>query len=127
MEEPIVNRVEESGLIQVDLASLLADARPTASVDLSEWLDQGICFVKSPFVKGWPPWDASQLEGHVVAMHCSSDAILPDWAWMLVAAKLQSLDTFSFGGFACRSPNPRMETRRSIPRPSTPTATNGSS
>ena len=41
MEEPIVNRVEESGLIQVDLGQLLTP-RPTASVDLAEWLDQGI-------------------------------------------------------------------------------------
>ena len=97
MEEPIVNRVEESGLIQVDLGKLLTP-RPTASVDLSEWLDQGIVLREKAFRQHVSDWDASQLEGHVVAMHCSSDAILPDWAWMLVAAKLQSLDTFSLVG-----------------------------
>lgn len=97
MEEPIVNRVEESGLIQVDLGKLLTP-RPTASVDLSEWLDQGIVLREKAFRQKVSEWDASQLEGHVVAMHCSSDAILPDWAWMLVAAKLQSLDTFSLVG-----------------------------
>ena len=97
MEEPIVNRVEESGLIQVDLGKLLTP-RPTASVDLSEWLDQGIVLREKAFRQQVSEWDASQLEGHVVAMHCSSDAILPDWAWMLVAAKLQSLDTFSLVG-----------------------------
>ena len=97
MEEPIVNRVEESGLIQVDLGKLLTP-RPTASVDLSEWLDQGIVLREKAFRQKVSEWDASQLEGHVVAMHCSSDAILSDWAWMLVAAKLQSLDTFSLVG-----------------------------
>ena len=97
MEEPIVNRVEESGLIQVDLGKLLTP-RPTASVDLSEWLDQGIVLREKAFRQQVSEWDASQLEGCVVAMHCSSDAILPDWAWMLVAAKLQSLDTFSLVG-----------------------------
>lgn len=97
MEEPIVNRVEESGLIQVDLGKLLTP-RPTAAVDLSEWLDQGIVLREKAFRQQVSEWDASQLEGHVVAMHCSSDAILPDWAWMLVAAKLQSLDTFSLVG-----------------------------
>ena len=97
MEEPIVNRVEESGLIQVDLGKLLTP-RPTASVDLSEWLDQGIVLREKAFRQQVSEWDASALEGHVVAMHCSSDAILPDWAWMLVAAKLQSFDTFSIVG-----------------------------
>ena len=97
MEEPIVNRVEESGLIQVDLGKLLTP-RPTAAVDLSEWLDQGIVLREKAFRQQVSEWDASQLEGCVVAMHCSSDAILPDWAWMLVAAKLQSLDTFSLVG-----------------------------
>ena len=97
MEEPIVNRVEESGLIQVDLGKLLTP-RPTSSVDLSEWLDQGIVLREKAFRQQVSEWDASQLEGHVVAMHCSSDAILPDWAWMLVAAKLQSIDAFSLVG-----------------------------
>ena len=97
MEESIVNRVEESGLIQVDLGSLLTP-RPTASVDLADWLDQGIVLREKPFRQQVSEWDAAELEGHVVAMHCSSDAILPDWAWMLVAAKLQSLDAFSLVG-----------------------------
>ena len=48
MEEPIVNRVEESGLIQVDLGKLLTP-RPTSSVDLSEWLDQGIVLREKAF------------------------------------------------------------------------------
>lgn len=97
MEEPIVNRVEESGLIQVDLGKLLTP-RPAAAVDLAEWLDQGIVLREKAFRQQVSEWDASQLEGHVVAIHCSSDAILPDWAWMLVAAKLQSFDTFSIVG-----------------------------
>ena len=97
MEDPIVNRVEESGLIQVDLGQLLKP-RPTAAVDLAEWLDQGIVLREKAFRQQVSEWDASGLEGHVVAMHCSSDAILPDWAWMLVAAKLQSFEAFSLVG-----------------------------
>ncbi len=97
MEEPIVNRVEESGLIQVDLGKLLTP-RPTAAVDLAKWLDQGIVLREKAFRQRVSEWDASQLEGHVVAMHCSSDAILPDWAWMLVAAKLQSFQATSLVG-----------------------------
>ena len=97
MQEPIVNRVEESGLIQVDLGQLLTP-RPTASVDLAEWLDQGIVLREKAFRHQVSEWDTSEFEGHVVAMQCSSDAILPDWAWMLVAAKLQSSNVSSLVG-----------------------------
>lgn len=97
MDEPIVNRVEESGLIQLDLGQLLSP-QPTAVVDLAEWLDQGIVLREKPFRQQVSAWDASKLEGHVVAMRCSSDAILPDWAWMLVAAKLQSYGASSLVG-----------------------------
>ena len=97
MEEPIVNRVEESGLIQVDLGQLLTP-RPTAAVDLAKWLDQGFVLREKAFRQQVSEWDASGLKGHVVGLHCSSDAILPDWAWMLVAAKLQSFQAFSLVG-----------------------------
>lgn len=97
MDEPIVNRVEESGLIQLDLGQLLKP-QPTAAVDLAEWLDQGMVLREKPFRQQVAAWEASSLSGHVVALNCSSDAILPDWAWMLVAAKLQSSGATSLVG-----------------------------
>ena len=78
-------------------------------MDLAQWLDQGIVLREKAFRQQVSEWDAS-LQGHVVAMHCSSDAILPDWAWMLMAAKLQSCNVLSWWG-RLKSPNPRMETR----------------
>lgn len=97
MDEPIVNRVEESGLIQLDLGQLLTP-QPTSAVDLAQWLDQGIVLREKPFREHVAQWDAIPLQDHVVALHCSSDAILPDWAWMLVAAKLQSCNAISVVG-----------------------------
>lgn len=97
MDEPIVNRVEESGLIQLDLGQLLTP-QPTSAVDLAQWLDQGIVLREKPFREHVAQWDATTLRDHVVALHCSSDAILPDWAWMLVAAKLQSCNAISVVG-----------------------------
>lgn len=89
MEEPLINRVQESGLIQLDLASLLSP-EPTAEVDLAQWLAEGGILREKLFREGVTAWDASALHGHVVALNCSLDAILPDWAWMLVTAKLSS-------------------------------------
>ena len=90
MEEPLVNRVQESGLIQLDLAALLSP-EPTAEVDLAQWLANGGILREKPFRDGVTAWDASSLHGHVIALTCSLDAILPDWAWMLVTAKLSAL------------------------------------
>lgn len=87
MQGGIVNRVEESGLVQLDLAQLL-HPRPTAVVDIAQWLDNGFVLREKAFRQGVSAWDASSLQGHVVALTCSSDAILPDWSWMLVAARL---------------------------------------
>jgi len=89
MEEPLVNRVQESGLIQLDLASLLAPP-PVSEVDLAAWLSEGAILRERTFREAVDAWDASELVGHVAALGCSVDAILPDWAWMLVAAKLSA-------------------------------------
>ena len=97
MEGPIVNRVEKSGLIQLDLASLLTPP-PVDVVDLSTWLDQGVLLREQPFRDHVKAWDASALAGHIVALTCSTEAILPDWAWMLVTAKLNALGATALVG-----------------------------
>lgn len=97
MEEPLVNRVQESGLIQLDLSSLLSP-EPTSEVDLAQWLEEGGILREKPFREGVMAWNASSLYGHVVALTCSLDAILPDWAWMLVTAKLSSAGAIVIAG-----------------------------
>ncbi len=87
MEEPLINRVQESGLIQLDLASMLSP-EPVAEVDLAQWLEEGGILREKRFREGVSAWDASSTKGCVVALTCSLDAILPDWAWMLVTAQL---------------------------------------
>lgn len=90
MEEPILNRVQASGLVQVDLASLVS-VPPASEVDLAQWLDQGWVLREKPFREAISAWDTAALAGHVVGLHCTSEAILPEWAWMLVTAKLQGV------------------------------------
>ena len=97
MERPIVNRVEESGLIQLDLASLLTPAS-SGRGGLEQWLDQGILLREQPFRDHVKAWDANALGGHIVALTCSTEAILPDWAWMLVTAKLNALGATALVG-----------------------------
>ena len=86
--DEIVNRVKESGLIAMDLA----DFKPKddlIGIDLADQLWQGLVLREKDF-RAWiksNDWDS--YASKAVYVHCSADAIIPTWAYMLVASKLQ--------------------------------------
>jgi hypothetical protein len=87
--DEIVNRVKESSLMAMDLA----DFKPKVAligVDLSEQLWQGLVLKEKDF-RAWiksNDWDSYATQA--VYVHCSVDAIIPTWAFMLVASQLES-------------------------------------
>lgn len=85
--EPIRNKVKESGLIQLDLADFLPKAVPV-SIDLGEQLWQGLVLKEKDFRAWVKDADWRKFQGQPVWIHCSSEAIIPTWAYMLVAAAL---------------------------------------
>ena len=87
--DEIVNRVKESGLISMDLA----DFKPRlaiAEVDISDQLWQGLVLKEKDFRAWVKDHDWSSYEGKAVFVHCSADAIVPTWAYMLVGSSLLS-------------------------------------
>ncbi len=90
MDEPIRNRVEESGLVQLDLAALLRE-RTLSELDLAPQLWQGLAIREREFRNWLEDLDLSPFEGADVAVHCSTEAIVPEWVWMLVASRLQGV------------------------------------
>ena len=83
----IINRVTESGLISLDLA----DYKPTQEIlgiDISEQLWQGLVLKEKDFREALKNHDWSQFQNHFVAIHCSTDAIIPAWASILVTVYL---------------------------------------
>jgi hypothetical protein len=84
MESPIVNRVQQSTLEVIDLAALSPNG-PRTGIDIAQWLDQGLVLREKDFraqVQAHP-WE--NYEGHFVAVHCTTAAILPAWAQLLVS------------------------------------------
>ncbi|NAS31738.1 DUF2480 family protein [Flavobacteriaceae bacterium R38] len=87
MEEGIVNRVAQSKLITFDLEDHYPEGKRT-SFDIKDWLFEGFILREKEFRDFAKNHSWDQYEGQYVALHCSSDAIIPAWAFMLVASYL---------------------------------------
>lgn len=89
MEDAIVNRVARSGLITLDLEQYKPDPTQIVGVDLADFLFQRLILKEKEFrdqVKN-TLWETYTDKN--VAVYCSEEAIIPLWAYMLVAASLQ--------------------------------------
>lgn len=83
----IENKVAKSGLIQLDLA----DFKPTIEIlelDIAPQLWEGLILKEKDFRAWIGSNDWSVFDGKAVCVYCSVDAIIPTWAYMLVASKL---------------------------------------
>lgn len=90
MADEIVNRVKESGVISMDLGEFKPNL-PLVEIDIAEQLWQQIVLREKDF-RSWVKehvWE--QYQGKAVYVHCSVDAIIPTWAYMLIGSRLTLL------------------------------------
>ena len=88
MAEEIINKVAESGLQQIDLEAYY----PTDEIvvfDLKPHLFMELILKEKDFRETLKNYNWSQYQDKVVAVTCSIDAIIPVWAYMLIASYLQ--------------------------------------
>lgn len=88
IQENIVNRVALSGLISFDPAILYPEGERVV-YDIKENLFHGLLLREKDFREFIKLHDWSQYQGKHIALTCSSDAIVPTWAYMLLANKMQ--------------------------------------
>ncbi len=88
MSEPFINKVAESGLITLDLEKWYPRGE-TAVFDMKDYLFMGMILKEKDFREALKQLDWSVYDGKNVAVTCSADAVIPVWAYMLVAAYLQ--------------------------------------
>ena len=92
--EEIRNKVKESGLVQLDLAHYKPKLA-LVGLDLSEQLWQGFVLKEKDFRDWIKNHNWAQYAGNAVYIHCSTDAIIPTWAFMLVSSALQKENVYS--------------------------------
>lgn len=88
IQENIVNKVALSGLISFDLAELYPQGDRVV-YDIKENLFHGLILREKDFREFVKGHDWSQYQNKHVAITCTADAIVPTWAYMLLASKLQ--------------------------------------
>lgn len=88
MSEAIVNKVSESGLITLDLEQYYP-REEVLLFDLKDYLFMGLILKEKDFRETLKNLDWETYRNKYVGVTCSADAIIPPWAYMLVAAYLQ--------------------------------------
>lgn len=87
MEKEIVNRVAQSKLVTFDLEDLYPSGERRV-LDIKDWLHEGFILREKEFRMHVEEHDWSSYQDAFVALQCSTDAIVPGWAFMLVASRL---------------------------------------
>jgi len=88
MEGPIINKVAESGLITIDL-SLYYPKDEIVLFDMKDYLFMGMILKEKDFREALKTLDWNKYKGKIAAVTCSADAVIPVWAYMLVASYLE--------------------------------------
>lgn len=88
MDELMVNKVSESGLVTVDLEDFYPKEE-TAVFDMKDHLFMGLILKEKDFREAMKNLDLTTYTGKNVALTCSADAVIPMWAYMLVVSYLQ--------------------------------------
>jgi len=80
----LVNRVAQSGLVTLDLEQFYPEG-PIMAFDLKDYLFMEMILKEKDFREALKNHDWTQYDGQYLAVFCSTDAIIPMWAYMLVA------------------------------------------
>lgn len=90
MEEPIINRVAQSSLVTFDLEEYYHTG-DRVLFDLKDHLYEGLILKEKDFRQFISTHDWTVYTGKNVAVTCTADAIIPKWAYMLIATRLSLL------------------------------------
>lgn len=88
METPIINKVALSGIITIDLEEFYPQGERVL-FDIKDLLFQGLILREKDFREFVKNEDWSKYKNKYVALICSADAIVPTWAYMLLATQLE--------------------------------------
>jgi len=88
MSKEIINRVANSKIITIDLEDYYPNGQRHL-LDIKNWLYKGLVLREKEFRSFVENFDWAKFNDDYVAVFCSSGAIIPTWAYLLIATKLK--------------------------------------
>lgn len=97
MDTPIVNRVANSGIITLNLEEYFPD-KEMVIFDIKDYLFKELILKEKDFRSALKEYDWSSAKDKILLVYCSTDAIIPVWAYMLVGSYAAPYASMVFQG-----------------------------
>lgn len=98
--QPIENKVANSGLVTIDLEDYFHKGERVL-FDIKDWLFREMILKEKEFREFVKNHDWKQYEGKNITFTCSTDAIIPTWAYMLLSVNIEPYaNRYVFGDLA---------------------------
>jgi hypothetical protein len=97
MNNEIINKIAKSGIINLDLEDYAPKGIIT-ELDIKDFLFEGLILKEKYFRESLKDHNWSKYRGDVLALFCSSNSIIPMWAYMLVTSYLEKNNLINFYG-----------------------------
>jgi len=85
----IKNRVKDSGLISFEVSALMPE-QDIIDLDIKEQLWQGLVLKERSYRKWIKTHSWENYKNKAVYIHCSSNAIIPSWAYLLILCSISN-------------------------------------
>ena len=96
MSKEIINRIEKSGLINIDLSTFIS--KEVIELDICCFLTENNIVIEKEFRKSLSAFNWQKFSKKTVAVFCSADTILPKWAYMLIVSYLNKVASNTYFG-----------------------------
>ena len=90
MKDEIINRVANSKLVTIDLEDFYPNNKRMV-LDISPWLFEGLVLQEKKFREHVDKHNWQLYRDAYVTIHCSTDAIVPTWAYMMISLRLSPI------------------------------------
>lgn len=88
---PIINRVDQSGLITLNLEDYFPKDEEIIGIDMKDFLFKEMILREADFRDKIKQTDWKKYQGKYVTVFSSANAIIPMWAYMILSTQLASV------------------------------------
>ena len=97
MKKEIINKVSRIPIHNIDISSFIPKNRRVV-FDIKQWLKNDLILIEKDFRNKIKEFNWDIYSDKLVSIQCSNDAIIPDWAFILVSSKLKEHKVTNFIG-----------------------------